>query len=83
MAHISDIDLERLLDDNLSLLAKIVARKHLDECGECAKHLEEAKDRRVFLKKMQSGLTALVEADHAVEHSKCETIQALRGHGKD
>lgn len=80
MAHITDIDLERLLDDNLSLIGKMLAQKHLEGCEECSKRLAEAQGRRAFLKRMQTGLQELAKADEAVEKSKCETIQALRVH---
>ena len=46
MKHISEINLQRLLDDNLSLVQKLICKHHLAKCDECAAKLEAVKTQR-------------------------------------
>ena len=66
MKHISDINLQRLLDDNLSLVQRLLCKHHLAKCGECAAKLEDIRQQRRQLLDIAQDLTRLQEAETAV-----------------
>ena len=68
MKHISEINLQRLLDDNLSLVQKLICKHHLAKCDECAAKLEAVKTQRQQLLSMSiaKDLTRLQEAETAI-----------------
>ena len=66
MKHISEINLQRLLDDNLSLVQKLICKHHLAKCDECAAKLESVKTQRQQLLSIAKDLTRLQEAETAI-----------------
>ena len=66
MKHISEINLQRLLDDNLSLVQKLICKHHLAKCDECAAKLEAVNTQRQELLSIAKDLTRLQEAETAL-----------------
>ena len=66
MKHISEINLQRLLDDNLSLVQKLICKHHLAKCDECAAKLETVRQQRQELLSIAKDLTRLQEAETAL-----------------
>ena len=66
MKHISEINLQRLLDDNLSLVQKLICNHHLSKCGECSARLEAVKAQRRQLLSISKDLARLQEAETAL-----------------
>ena len=66
MKHISEINLQRLLDDNLSLVQKLICKHHLAKCADCAAKLEAVKTQRQELLSIAQNLNRLQEAETAI-----------------
>ena len=66
MKHISDINLQRLLDGTLSVVRRILATRHLDGCEACRARLEEIKARRQELLGIARDMKRLQEAEDAL-----------------
>ena len=66
MKHISEINLQRLLDDNLSLVQKLICKHHLAKCADCAAKLETVRQQRQELLSIAKDLTRLQEAETAL-----------------
>ena len=66
MKHISEINLQRLLDDNLSLVQKLLCKHHLTKCNECVAKLEAVRQQRQQLLDIAKDLTRLQEAETAL-----------------
>ena len=66
MKHISRINLERLIDDNLSLVQKMLCKHHLAKCSECAAKQETLRQQRQQLLDIAKDLKKLQEAETAL-----------------
>ena len=66
MKHISEINLQRFLDDNLSFVQKLLCKHHLAKCSECANKLESIKLQRQQLLDIAQDLTRLQKAETAL-----------------
>lgn len=66
MKHISDINLQRLLDDNLSFIKKLLCKHHLELCEQCRDRLEALKLQRKELLDIAEDMHRLEEAETAI-----------------
>ena len=81
MSHIDDIELEQLLDGNLSLVRSVVVRTHLATCKECQARLEELRKSNEELREMAPFLQKLNEADRQSEATTMEVVTQMFTHG--
>ncbi len=77
MSHIDDIELEQLLDSNLSLVRSVVVRAHLASCKECQAKLEELRKTNEELRKMAPILQKLNEADRQSEATTMGVVSQM------
>ena len=69
MGHISDIDIEYYLDDDLGLVKRSLLKRHVEGCESCRRRLEAARRDREYLRAMGAGMAKLEQADEDIEKS--------------
>ena len=63
MKHVSEIELERLLDGTLSLVKKIFVKLHLKGCPVCQGRMEKLQEERHEFEEIAAVIRKLEEAD--------------------
>ena len=66
MKHISDINLQRFLDGNLSFIQKLLCKHHLGLCEQCRGKLESLRQQRAELLEIAEDMHRLQEAETAI-----------------
>ena len=63
MEHVSDIELEQLLDENLPLVKKTFVKLHLKGCPVCQGRMEKLQEERHEFEEIAAVIQKLEEAD--------------------
>lgn len=80
MSHIDEIELDQLLDGNLSLVRSVVVRAHLASCKKCQARLEELRKSNEEFRRMAPILQKLNEADRQSEATTMEAVTQMFSH---
>ena len=69
MKHISEINLQRMLDGNLPFIQKLLCKRHLGTCEECRRKMETMRQQRLELLDIAKDINRLQEAETAITNT--------------
>ncbi len=77
MEHISEVELDRFLDDTLPLVRKALVKLHLSGCSDCRQQLERIKKERKEFEGMAAMMRKLETADQQSAESTRQTVTSI------
>jgi anti-sigma factor RsiW len=77
MEHISEIELDRFLDDMLPFVRKAFVKLHLSGCSDCQQQLERIKKERKEFEGMAAVMRKLEDADRQSAESTRQTVTSI------
>lgn len=77
MEHVTDIELECLLDGTLSFLKKTLVKLHLKRCLRCRKQLEKLREERSEFEGMTVVVRKLEDADRKSRQATCKVMTGI------